>query len=181
MIVLKKKSKNAYFGGGCFWCTEAIFENVIGVINVSSGYSGGEIKNPSYKEVSKGLTKHAEVCEVIYDDTKIILDDLLKIFFLSHDPTTLNKQGNDIGTHYRSIILYESNKEKKIIDNYITTINEDIFDNKITTELKKFEKFYKAEEYHQNYYNNNKEVPYCQLIITPKIIKIKKELAKYYK
>lgn len=173
--------KTIYFGGGCFWCTEAIFENIIGVTSVTSGYSGGKLKNPSYKEVSKGLTKHAEVCKIIYDDKKIELNDLLKIFFFSHDPTTTNKQGNDIGSHYRSIILYTSNQEKEIIKNYITNINKDIFDYKIVTELKKFEKFYKAEEYHQNYYDQNKDVPYCQLIISPKIIKTKKELNQYYK
>ncbi len=183
-IMEKSKESNLkkiYFGGGCFWCTEAIFENVIGVTNVTSGYCGGKIKNPSYTQVSKGLTKHAEVCEVIYDNEKITLNNLLEIFFFSHDPTTLNKQGNDIGSHYRSIILYASNNEKDIIKNYITTINEDIFDNKIITELKKFEQFYKAEAYHQNYYNNNKNASYCQLIITPKIIKTRKGLNKYYK
>lgn len=179
---LKRSSlKKIYFGGGCFWCTEAIFEDVIGVQNVTSGYSGGEIENPSYKEVSKGSTKHAEVCEVIYDNKEITLVDLLTIFFSSHDPTTLNKQGNDIGSHYRSIILYSSNEEKEIIKRYITTINKDIFDNQIVTEIKRFKRFYKAEKYHQDYYEKNKEASYCQIIITPKIIKTKKQLNKYYK
>ena len=179
--VEKSSLKKIYFGGGCFWCTEAIFENVIGVTNVISGYSGGEIKNPSYKEVSRGLTKHAEVCEIIYDEKKVTLNDLLKIFFFSHDPTTLNRQGNDLGKHYRSIILYTSNKEKEMIKNYITDINKNIFNNQIVTELTEFRKFYKAEEYHQNYYNENKSSPYCELTITPKILKTRKELNKYYK
>jgi len=175
------KMKKIYLGGGCFWCTEAIFEGVIGVTNVSSGYSGGKIKNPSYKEVSRGLTKHAEVCEITYDNNKIKLEDLLKIFFLSHDPTTLNRQGNDVGEHYRSIILYNSNKEKDIIKEYINKIDQELFDNKITTELKKFEKYYKAEEYHQNYYEENNSAPYCKMVISPKVMKAKKELSKYYK
>ena len=177
----KPNIKRIYFGGGCFWCTEAIFENVIGVENVTSGYSGGKIKNPSYKEVSKGLTKHAEVCEIIYNEKKITLEDLLKIFFLSHDPTTLNKQGNDIGEHYRSVVLYNSNEEKKIIENYIIIVNREIFDNQIVTELKKFENFYKAEKYHQNYYKENSSEPYCKLVISPKVMKAKKELSRYYK
>ena len=173
--------KTLHLGSGCFWCTEAIFENVIGVTNVVSGFSGGKIKNPSYKEVSKGLTEHAEVCEVTYNQQEILLEDILNIFFLSHDPTTLNKQGNDIGKHYRSIILYNSNKEKKRIQNYILKINKDLFNNKVVTELAQFEVFYKAEEYHQNYYKENNSAPYCQTVISPKIIKAKQELSTYYK
>jgi len=170
-----------YFGSGCFWCTEAIFEDVIGVSNVRSGYSGGKIKNPSYREVSNGLTKHAEICEITYDKNKIRLEDLLKIFFLSHDPTTLNRQGNDIGKHYRSIILYKSGEEGEIINDFTQKMNKDFFDNKIVTELKIFENFYEAEDYHQNYYKQNTSQSYCRLIITPKLIKAKKELKKYYK
>ena len=175
----KKTNKTIYLGGGCFWCVEAIFEEVIGVKDVVSGYSGGIIKNPSYKEVSKGLTEHAEVCQITYDTEKISLEDILKIFFLSHNPTTLNKQGNDIGKHYRSIILYRSNDEKERINNYILSIK-NLFDDQIVTEVKKFNAFYKAEEYHQNYYKENAEAPYCSVVITPKIIKAKKELSKYY-
>ena len=121
-LFIQSKNNNMdtiYFGSGCFWCTEAIFENVIGVNNVRSGYSGGKIKNPSYREVSQGLTKHAEVCEITYDKNKITLEDLLKIFFLSHDPTKLNRQGNDIGEHYRSIILYKTNEPGSL---QVTTI-----------------------------------------------------------
>ena len=177
----KKNTNKIYLGGGCFWCTEAIFDNVIGVTNVTSGYSGGTIKNPSYKEVSKGLTNHAEVCEISYDIEKIKLEDILKIFFLSHDPTTLNRQGNDIGKHYRSIILYNSNTEKTIITNYIDSINKTMFDNKIVTEVKQFTHYYKAEEYHQNYFAENISNPYCKLVISPKVTKARKKLKKYYK
>ena len=174
-----KKNHTIHLGGGCFWCVEAVFEGVIGVKNVTSGYSGGEIKNPSYKEVSRGLTKHAEVCKITYDTNKILLEDILKIFFLSHDPTTLNKQGNDIGAHYRSIVLYNSQEEKKRINDYILSI-ENLFDDKIVTEVKKFNNFYNAEEYHQDYYRENSNAPYCNIVITPKIMKVKKELSKYY-
>ena len=175
-----KNLKTIHLGGGCFWCVEAIFEDAIGVVSVTSGFSAGKIKNPSYREVSQGLTEHAEVCEIIYDTKRIKLEDLLKIFFLSHDPTTLNKQGNDIGKHYRSIILYNTEKEKEIISNYMNQINDEIFENKIVTELKEFNAFYKAESYHQNYYKENSSAGYCRLVITPKVLKAKKELSKYY-
>ena len=179
--VENKNLKRIYFGGGCFWCIEAIFEDVIGVTSVSSGYSGGEKSSPSYLEVSNGLTNHAEVCEIIYDDKKIKLKDLLEIFFLSHDPTSLNKQGNDIGSHYRSIILYNSINEKREIKNYIDNINNEFFSNKIVTELKRFNQFYKAEEYHQDYFKNNQSASYCQLVISPKLMDAKNKLSKYYK
>ena len=182
---IQKESKNSdidtvYFGGGCFWCTEAVFEDVIGVKAVRNGYAGGKIKNPSYKEVSQGRTKHAEVCEIIYDTKQILLKDLLKIFFFSHDPTTLNKQGDDIGEHYRSIIFYKSNEEKMIIKNFIKKINTEVYDNKIVTEVQVFNNFYEAEEYHQNYYKENNSASYCRLVISPKVIQAKKELRKYY-
>ena len=173
--------KKIYLGGGCFWCIEAVFEDVIGVKNVISGFAGGKVKNPSYKEVSRGLTEHAEVCEITYNTEEILLKDLLKIFFLSHDPTTLNRQGNDIGKHYRSIILYNNNKEYIYIENYISKINKELFDNKVVTEVKQFDSFFKAEEYHQNYYQENSTQPYCRAVISPKVNKAKKELNKYYK
>ena len=182
--IMKKENKNIekiHFGGGCFWCIEAVFEDVIGVASVTSGFSAGKIKNPSYREVSQGLTEHAEVCEIIYDSKQITLEDLLKIFFLSHDPTTLNKQGNDIGKHYRSIILYNTEKEKELISDYMSKIDHEIFENKMVTELKEFNSFYKAETYHQNYYKQNTSAGYCKLVITPKVLKAKKELSKYYK
>ena len=170
-----------YLGGGCFWCVEAIFEDVKGVIEVVSGYAGGEIKNPSYREVSSGKTKHAEVCKVTYDSKKISLEQLLEIFFLTHDPTTLNRQGNDKGGHYRSIILFNNQLEKDIIKEYITYLDNVIFDNTIVTKTELFREFYKAEDYHQGYYKLNKDQQYCKVIISPKIIKAREKLNKYYK
>ena len=130
--------------------------------------------------MSQGKSKHAEVCEIIYNTKQISLKDLLKIFFFSHDPTTLNRQGNDVGEHYRSIIIYKSNEEKTIIKNFINKINTEIYDNKIVTEVQLFNNFYEAEEYHQNYYQENNSASYCRLIISPKVIKAKKELSNYY-
>ena len=176
----KEETKTIVVGGGCFWCVEAVFDGVKGVKSVVSGYSGGIIKNPSYKEVSRSLTNHAEVCEITYNSLEIELKSILEIFYLSHDPTTLNRQGNDVGKHYRSIILYNDNEEKKIITNYTEKINNDLFDNKIVTEIKKLETFYKAEEYHQDYFRNNSKQPYCKFVISPKVNKARKELSKYY-
>lgn len=176
----KEETKTIVVGGGCFWCVEAVFDGVKGVKSVVSGYSGGVIKNPSYKEVSRALTNHAEVCEITYNSLEIELQSILEIFYLSHDPTTLNRQGNDVGKHYRSIILYNDNEEKKIITNYTEKINNDLFDNKIVTEIKKLETFYKAEEYHQDYFQNNSNQPYCKFVISPKVTKARKELSKYY-
>lgn len=157
--------QTVYFGGGCFWCTEAIFQRVPGVVGVASGYSGGIKENPTYQEVSNGNTGHAEVLEVNYDPEKITFKDLLDVFFETHDYTSLNKQGADEGTQYRSIILYTNEDQKKEIDGYISKLENCV------TEVKKFEKFYKAEEYHQNYYNNNQNAPYCKLVIAPKLEK----------
>ena len=167
-------------GGGCFWCVEAVFEGVVGVEIVESGYSGGVIKNPSYKEVSRSLTQHAEVCKITYNNKLISLENILEIFYLSHDPTTLNRQGNDVGKHYRSIILFDNLEEKEIIENFTKKMNEKIFDNKIVTEIKKFTTFYKAEEYHQDYFKNNQYQPYCKFVISPKVSKARQELSKYY-
>ena len=176
----KEETKTIVVGGGCFWCVEAVFDGVKGVKSVVSGYSGGVIKNPSYKEVSRSLTNHAEVCEITYNSLEIELQSILEIFYLSHDPTTLNRQGNDVGKHYRSIILYNDNEEKKIITNYTEKINNVLFNNKIVTEIKKLETFYKAEEYHQDYFQNNSNQPYCKFVISPKVTKARKELSKYY-
>ena len=167
-------------GGGCFWCVEAVFEGVKGVENITSGYSGGKIKNPSYKEVSRSLTNHAEVCKITYNKKTISLENILEIFFLSYDPTTLNRQGNDIGKHYRSIVFHSNQEEEKIILEYIKKINSSIFDNKIVTEVKKFEAFYLAEEYHQDYFKLNEDQPYCKCVIAPKVTKARKQLFKYY-
>ena len=167
-------------GGGCFWCVEAVFDGINGVENITSGYSGGKIKNPSYKEVSRSLTNHAEVCKITYNKEIISLENILEIFFLSHDPTTLNRQGNDIGKHYRSIVFYSNKEEEKIILEYIKKIDSTLFDNKIVTEVAKFEAFYLAEEYHQDYFKLNEDQPYCQFVISPKVNKARKQLFKYY-
>ena len=167
-------------GGGCFWCVEAVFDGIKGVENITSGYSGGKIKNPSYKEVSSSLTNHAEVCKITYNKEIISLENILEIFFLSHDPTTLNRQGNDVGKHYRSIIFFSNKDEQKNILQYIKKIDSTLFDNKIVTEVAKFEAFYLAEEYHQDYFKLNENQPYCKFVISPKVNKARKQLFKYY-
>lgn len=172
--------KNIYFGGGCFWCVEAVFEDVRGVISVVSGYAGGEVENPTYNQVTSGKTKHAEVCKITYDSSKIKLQDLLEIFFLTHDPTTLNRQGNDIGYHYRSIVLFNNANEEKIIKQYILEANKSLFENKIVTQLQQISRFFNAEQYHQNYYKLNTQQPYCNAVITPKVLSARKKLKKYY-
>ena len=174
-LPMNKPSKDSIvLGGGCFWCLEAIFERVDGVIDVASGYAGGHSIDPSYKDVCSGKTGHAEVVKITYDTAKISYSDIIDIFLNTHDPTTLNRQGNDIGTQYRSIILYTSPDEEKIIINIIDDIdNSSTYKNKIVTEVKKLEKFYKAEISHQDYYNNNKQAPYCNYVIKPKIDKAK--------
>lgn len=167
-------------GGGCFWCVEAVFDGIKGVEDITSGYSGGKIKNPSYKEVSSSLTNHAEVCKITYNKEIISLENILEIFFLSHDPTTLNRQGNDVGKHYRSIIFFSNKDEQKNILEYIKKIDSTLFDNKIVTEVAKFEAFYLAEEYHQDYFKLNEDQPYCKFVISPKVNKARKQLFKYY-
>ena len=173
--------KTATFGSGCFWCTEAIFELVDGVEDVISGYSAGNTENPTYKDVTSGTTNHAEVVNVIYNPSKISYLELLEIFWRTHDPTTLNRQGNDVGTQYRSIIFFENKEEEKIIKNFIIDLQKNVFNEKIVTEVKKFEEFYEAEDYHQNFYKLNEDYPYCKMIITPKINELRKKLNKYYK
>jgi methionine-S-sulfoxide reductase len=173
-------TKSIVLGGGCFWCIEAAFEAAKGVSSVVSGYSGGDIKNPSYREVTSGRTKHAEVCKINYDPTIITLENILEIFFLVHDPTTLNRQGYDIGSHYRSIILFNSSEEEKLISSIIDRYNNDYFDNSIVTEVKAFQAFYVAEDYHQEYYKLNANQPYCKAVIAPKLQKAREKLSKYY-
>ena len=162
------------YSGGCFWCTEAIYKRLNGVLGVKPGFSGGNIKNPSYKEVCTGRTGHAETVEVVYDSSQIDFQLLLEVFFKTHDPTTINRQGNDIGTHYRSIVFYSNSKERELVTNYIDFLNNKIYDNKIVTEIVEFDKFYEAESYHENYYELNKTQPYCDLVITPKVEKFEK-------
>ena len=164
------------FGGGCFWCTEAIFQRLNGVISVESGYSGGKIKNPTYKEVCSGMTGHAECTQIVYDANKVQLGEILQVFFKTHDPTTLNKQGGDEGTQYRSVIFYRNDEQKKIAEEIKSGLDKSgAFDSPIVTEITPFSVFYKAEDYHQNYYNLNKDKnPYCTYVIVPKVEKFEK-------
>lgn len=161
-------------GGGCFWCVEAIYENLDGVLSVVSGYSGGKVKNPTYKQVSTGTTGHAEVAQIVYDNSKVSLDEVLEIFFATHDPTTLNRQGADEGPQYRSVIFYRNDAQKQAATSLIAELNREVYDNKIVTEVAPFEKFYIAEDYHQDYFANNKNQPYCQIVIQPKVEKFEK-------
>ena len=179
--IKSQNNSKAYFGGGCFWCVEAIFEDIRGVENVKSGYSGGKIKNPTYKQICTGKTNHAEICEITYNNKKISYANLIEIFFLSHDPTSLNRQGNDVGTQYRSIVMYNNENEKKIIEKHINYLNNNkIFKHPIVTEIVKFKVFYKAENYHQDYYKNNINAPYCKVIISPKIESLREKIKQYY-
>lgn len=167
--------ETATFGSGCFWCTEAIFLNVDGVATVESGYTGGKVKNPTYKEVCSGLTGHAEVVQLKFDPQKVSYDQLLEIFWQTHDPTTLNQQGADIGTQYRSVIYYHSEEQKKRAEYYKARLEEEnVFEKPIVTEISPATVFYKAEDYHQNYYNLNNNAPYCTYVIKPKLEKFKK-------
>lgn len=179
--VMEKKTMDtenldtATFGAGCFWCVEAVFQQVKGVLSVTSGYSGGDISNPSYDDVCSGHTGHAEVCQVIFDTTVISFEELLKVFWMTHDPTTLNRQGNDNGTQYRSVIFYHNEKQKGLSEKYKKALDESgAFPRRIVTEISPFTKFYIAENYHQDYYDNNKSQPYCGYVITPKLDKFKK-------
>ncbi|MFD0997997.1 peptide-methionine (S)-S-oxide reductase MsrA [Ohtaekwangia kribbensis] len=165
----------ATFGSGCFWCTEAVFQNVEGVEKVESGYSGGKVKNPTYKEVCSGLTGHAEVIQVHYDTAKVSFEELLEIFWKTHDPTTLNRQGADEGTQYRSVVFYHNEEQKKLAEKYKAELDKSgAFDNPIVTEISPYTEFYKAEDYHQNYYNLNGNAPYCSYVIQPKLEKFRK-------
>ena len=160
----------AIFGAGCFWCVEAIFSQLDGVSSVISGYTGGDTKNPTYEDICTGKTNHAEVCKIIYDSNTITFDELLKTFFESHDPTTLNKQGADIGTQYRSSIFYVNDKQKELSEKYKNILNKsDQYNNSIVTEIIKLDVFYEAEDYHQDYYKNNPNQPYCRFVIKPKL------------
>jgi methionine-S-sulfoxide reductase len=162
-------------GGGCFWCVEAVYEMLDGVVKVESGYSGGTVKNPSYREVCTGMTGHAEVAQITFDNSKTSIDEILKVFFTVHDPTTLNKQGPDVGTQYRSVIFYRNDHQRKIAKSIIDDLNNNnVYLKPVVTQLVPFTNFYKAEDYHQDYYNQNKEAPYCRLVIQPKLEKFEK-------
>ena len=168
----------ATFAGGCFWCTEAVFLEVKGVKKIVSGFTGGFVKNPAYREVCNETTGHAEGIQITYNPKEVAYEDLLEIFFATHDPTTLNKQGADVGTQYRSAIFYHSEDQKAKAENYIQLIEkEKLYPNPIVTQIESAGVFYLAEDYHQNYYNQNKEQGYCQYVIAPKLDKLR----KYYK
>jgi len=169
------KLDTATFGSGCFWCSEAIFERVKGVHKVISGYAGGTTENPSYEQVCTGKTGHAEVCQILFDPSVVAFADLLKIFWKTHDPTTLNRQGADEGTQYRSVIFYHSEEQKKIAEHYKVELdNSGAWENPIVTEISPFTKFYSAEAYHQNYFANNPTQGYCSFVIAPKVEKFEK-------
>ncbi len=176
-IVMESKNnlETIILGGGCYWCVEAVYENLQGVTKVESGFSGGTVVNPSYEEVCTGRTGAAEVVEITYDKNITNLDEIFQVFFTVHDPTTLNRQGADVGTQYRSVIFYKNETQKKAAESIINDLNNsNIYNSKIVTTLEPFTKFYKAEDYHQNYYSNNKNQPYCQMVIQPKIEKFEK-------
>ena len=171
----KQKLQKATFGMGCFWCTEALFERLNGVSSVKSGYEGGDVVNPSYEDVCTGTTNHAEVTEITYDPAKISYDELLEVFWKSHDPTTLNRQGADVGTQYRSVIFYHTDEQREIATKYKAELNKTkTFDNPVVTVIEKAKPFYVAENYHQDYFIKNGELPYCRLVILPKMEKLEK-------
>ena len=162
-------------GGGCFWCLEAVFDNLKGVESVESGYMGGQVKDPTYEQVCGGDTGHAEVVQVTFDPSAVSFEDILKIFFVIHDPTTLNRQGNDVGTQYRSAIYYHSPEQKALAERVIADLTrEALFKDRIVTEVSPASKFYEAEEYHQEYFARNPNQGYCQFVVAPKVAKFRK-------
>jgi len=170
------KNEVATLGGGCFWCLEAVYDQLQGVLSVESGYSGGTVPNPSYRLVCTGTTGHAEVVQITYDPSVVSYRELLQVFFTIHNPTTLNRQGADVGTQYRSAIFYHSPEQKEIAEEVIGEVNEqEIWPNPVVTEVVPFEKFYIAEDYHQEYFANNPGQPYCQVVIAPKVAKFRQK------
>ncbi|GAA4322709.1 peptide-methionine (S)-S-oxide reductase MsrA [Pontixanthobacter gangjinensis] len=178
----ERKLKKATLAGGCFWCTEAVFQRLNGVEKVVSGFTGGNIKNPAYREIITGRTGHAEAIEIEYDPEVIKFEELLLVFFATHDPTTLNRQQNDVGTQYRSGIFYHDEEQKKVANQVIALLEkENAFEDPIVTEVTEASAFYVAEEEHQDFYNQHRQQPYCQYIIDPKINKLKKLFAEKLK
>jgi len=170
--------EKATFGAGCFWCVEAIFQELDGVESVISGYTGGKISNPTYREVCSGLTGHAEVAQITYDPTRITFDELLEVFWQTHDPTTMNRQGNDVGSQYRSAVFYHNEEQRKLAEKYKQELDESgAWDNPIVTEIVALTDFYIAEENHQDYYTLNGSQPYCAYLIKPKVEKFRKVFA----
>ena len=179
---MSSQLKTATLGAGCFWCIEAVFQNLKGVQSVVSGYTGGRVENPTYEQICTGTTGHAEVAQIIFDPAVISFEDLFYVFWRTHDPTTLNRQGADVGTQYRSAIFFDSEEQKKIAEkSKAKTDASDLWPEPIVTEISQLDKFYKAEEYHQDYYRLNSNQPYCRLIIDPKIRKLKKEFSNKLK
>ena len=177
-----QNTEMATLGGGCFWCLEAVFDQVVGIKNVVSGYAGGISKHPSYQEVCSGNTGHAEVVQITFDPLTLSYRDLLEIFFSIHDPTTLNRQGNDIGTQYRSVIFFHNEEQRSIADRVIREIEaKNIWPNPVVTEVVEYTDFYPAEEYHQEYYLRNQYQPYCQVVIAPKLAKFRKQYLEMIK
>jgi peptide-methionine (S)-S-oxide reductase len=171
----ENKLEKATLGGGCFWCTEAVFLELKGVKTVVPGYSGGHIKNPAYREVTTGRTGHAEVVQLTYDPQVVGFKEILEVFFATHDPTTLNRQGNDVGTQYRSAVFYHNEEQRQIAEEVIQLLEkEKAYDDPIVTEVTAFDAFYIAEDYHHNYFARNKNQPYCQFVVAPKVEKFKK-------
>jgi peptide-methionine (S)-S-oxide reductase len=176
---MANNKETVVFGGGCFWCTEAVFKMLKGVLSVDPGYAGGSKQEPTYKEVSTGTTGHAEVVKIEYDPKIISFDDLLTVFFATHDPTQINRQGNDIGKQYRSVILYTTEEQKKEAENFIKKLNESSKKGqKIATEVKILDKFYSSEKYHKDFYALHKGDSYCQAIINPKLEKVKEKFSE---
>lgn len=172
----------ATFGGGCFWCTEAMFDQLEGVISVESGYAGGTLENPTYEEVCTDETGHAEVIRIVFDPRKIDYEFLLEVFFHTHDPTTLNRQGADVGKQYRSIVFYHNENQKEIAEKMIQTLdNEGVFDKKIVTRVEPIHNYYPAEDYHQDYFNQNPQNAYCNAVVSPKVAKFRKKYAEHLK
>jgi len=172
----------AVFGGGCFWCTEAVFQRLKGVLSVAPGYSGGQVENPTYEQVSAGNTGHAEAIKIEFDPGQISYETLLNVFFATHDPTQKNQQGHDIGPQYQSTVFYTDDAQKKTAEDFINQLNKDnTYGKPAQTELKLFEKFYEAESYHRNYYNNNRSAGYCQVVINPKLQKLRDKFSNLLK
>jgi peptide-methionine (S)-S-oxide reductase len=170
--------EKATFGGGCFWCTEAVFQDLAGVTKVESGYAGGHMENPTYKQVTSGTTGHAEVLQITYDPDKISYDELLEVFWKTHDPTTLNRQGNDIGPQYRSTVLYHNDEQRELAERYKQELDASgAFPDPIVTTIEPLQEFYPAEDYHQNYFNTHGHEPYCSFVIRPKVEKFRKVFA----
>ncbi len=177
-----QNSETATLAAGCFWCVEAVFDDLKGVEDVASGYSGGNTKNPTYREVCSETTGHAEVIQIKFNPNEISFKEILQVFFTVHDPTTLNRQGNDVGSSYRSAIFYHSDEQKRVADEVIKEFTgEGIYDNRIVTEVTAFDKFYPAEDYHQEYFANNPTQPYCAAVVAPKVAKFRQKFVSRLK